>query len=52
MKRYRLEIVDVSEIPREYLIPNEPLIIAEMKKNVRIRGCVLHEEEKTEASGR
>jgi hypothetical protein len=38
-KIQKLKIVDVKKIPREYLVPNESLILEDLKAGKKVAGC-------------
>jgi hypothetical protein len=45
-KYYSVNIVDEAQIPREYLMVDEPKILEDLKKGKAVPGCELVEERK------
>lgn len=41
----RLNILQASDIPREYLVPDEKAILAALKEGKKVKGCVIIEEQ-------
>lgn len=39
----KLKIIDLTKIPREYLVPNESLILTDLKLGKQIPGCEIEE---------